>query len=104
MMRNADYSAPRTDSAACASRRYATCLGVPENPPRWISGQGWAYQRLRPGPLRKVSVLVIAEIVPVVFGGLVPGFLFGLLAFRVKSRWCPRCGESTEAMHRAEKR
>ncbi|WP_328339972.1 hypothetical protein [Micromonospora sp. NBC_00421] len=30
-----------------------------------------------------------------VFGGLVPGFLVGLLAFRVKSRWCPRCGEST---------
>ena len=33
----------------------------------------------------------------IVFGGLVPGFLLGLLAFRVKSRWCPRCGASTEA-------
>jgi hypothetical protein len=49
-------------------------------------------------------VLVLVEIVPIVFGGLVPGFLFGLLAFRVKSRWCPRCGESTEAMHHAEDR
>ncbi|MFY1626745.1 hypothetical protein ACN261_13670 [Micromonospora sp. WMMD723] len=36
-----------------------------------------------------------SEVVSIVFGGLVPGFLVGLLAFRVKSRWCPRCGEST---------
>ncbi|WP_320066850.1 hypothetical protein [Micromonospora sp. RTGN7] len=42
---------------------------------------------------------MIDEVVPLVFGGLVPGFLLGLLAFRVKSRWCPRCGASTEAMH-----
>ncbi|MBQ0906761.1 hypothetical protein KBX63_33135 [Micromonospora sp. U21] len=46
---------------------------------------------------------VITEVVWVVFGGLVPGFLLGLLAFRVKSRWCPRCGESTEAMRPAER-
>ncbi|MGC4806057.1 hypothetical protein ACLQ2V_13575 [Micromonospora sp. DT233] len=39
---------------------------------------------------------MISEVVSVVFGGLVPGFLLGLLAFRVKSRWCPRCGESTQ--------
>jgi hypothetical protein len=45
-----------------------------------------------------------SEALSIVFGGLVPGFLFGLLAFRVKSRWCPRCGESTEAMHHAEDR
>jgi hypothetical protein len=47
-------------------------------------------------------VLVIEEILHIVFGGLMPGFLLGLLAFRVKSRWCPRCGETTEAIHRAE--
>ncbi|GGM46291.1 hypothetical protein GCM10011608_33820 [Micromonospora sonchi] len=26
------------------------------------------------------------------------GFLAGLFAFKVKSRWCPRCGEPTHAM------
>ncbi|WBB76108.1 hypothetical protein O7602_11550 [Micromonospora sp. WMMD1128] len=41
---------------------------------------------------------MVSHAVSVVFGGLVPGFLLGLLAFRVKSRWCPRCGQSTEAM------
>ncbi|MGW4678550.1 hypothetical protein ACWEOS_08815 [Micromonospora taraxaci] len=41
---------------------------------------------------------MVSEAVSIVFGGLVPGFLAGLLAFRVKSRWCPRCGESTDAM------
>ncbi|MEU8262964.1 hypothetical protein AB0C02_20330 [Micromonospora sp. NPDC048999] len=49
-------------------------------------------------------MIVIAEIVPVVLGGLMPGFLLGLFAFRVKARWCPRCGESTEAMHHTEER
>ncbi|WP_431903907.1 hypothetical protein [Micromonospora carbonacea] len=41
---------------------------------------------------------MISGVVSIVFGGLVPGFLLGLLAFRVKSRWCPRCGGSTLAM------
>jgi len=27
--------------------------------------------------------------------GLPLGFAAGLLAFKVKSRWCPRCGTST---------
>ncbi|OON28270.1 hypothetical protein BSA16_27460 [Micromonospora sp. Rc5] len=49
-------------------------------------------------PRQKAKGLVISDAVSVVFGGLVPGFLLGLLAFRVKSRWCPRCGESTLAM------
>lgn len=40
----------------------------------------------------------MSEVVSLVFGGLVPGFLLGLLAFRVKSRWCPRCGETTGAI------
>ncbi|MDG4829327.1 hypothetical protein O7627_08410 [Solwaraspora sp. WMMD1047] len=40
----------------------------------------------------------------IVFGGLVPGFLVGLFTFRVKSRWCPRCGEFTHPMPRAESR
>ncbi|WDZ87282.1 hypothetical protein [Micromonospora cathayae] len=43
-------------------------------------------------------------IVAVVFGGLVPGFLVGLLAFKVKSRWCPRCGEYTEPVGPADRR
>lgn len=41
---------------------------------------------------------MISDAVSIVFGGVVPGFLLGLLAFRVKSRWCPRCGESTLAV------
>ncbi|MBW4701288.1 MULTISPECIES: hypothetical protein [unclassified Micromonospora] len=41
---------------------------------------------------------MISNVLSVLFGGLVPGFLLGLLAFRVKSRWCPRCGESTHAL------
>ncbi|MEU3454936.1 hypothetical protein ABZ671_15250 [Micromonospora sp. NPDC006766] len=45
-----------------------------------------------------------AEVVMTVLGGVLLGFLAGLYAFRVKSRWCPRCGESTEAMHRTEDR
>ncbi|MBB4960756.1 hypothetical protein [Micromonospora polyrhachis] len=47
---------------------------------------------------------MIEEILSILFGGLLPGFLPGLLAFKVKSRWCPRCGESTEAMHRVDHR
>jgi Na+/pantothenate symporter len=35
---------------------------------------------------------------------LVPGVLIGLFAFKVKSRWCPRCGESTDALHRTARR
>ncbi|WDZ84524.1 hypothetical protein [Micromonospora cathayae] len=50
-------------------------------------------------------MLVVSEVlVSIVFGGLVPGFLLGLLAFRVKSRWCPRCGQSTESLHRGVRR
>ncbi|MEU7752839.1 hypothetical protein [Micromonospora sp. NPDC049171] len=45
-----------------------------------------------------------SEVASIVFGGLVPGFLAGLLAFRVKSRWCPRCGESTDAMEPSPER
>lgn len=47
---------------------------------------------------QEVRVLVAARAVLVVLGGLLPGFLLGLFAFRIKSRWCPRCGESTAAM------
>ncbi|WP_204037890.1 hypothetical protein [Micromonospora qiuiae] len=42
---------------------------------------------------------MVSEVVAIALaGGLVPGFLLGLFAFKVKSRWCPRCGESTHAM------
>lgn len=48
---------------------------------------------------QEVKVLVVSEVVAaMVFGGLVPGFLLGLLAFRVKSRWCPHCGQPTQAL------
>lgn len=55
----------------------------------------------RPRPLypdQEMREIVLHEVVSVVLGGLVPGFLLGLLAFKVKSRWCPRCGEHTHTM------
>jgi Na+/pantothenate symporter len=54
-----------------------------------------------------VSVLVILDLTLIALIALVsllPGFLLGLLAFKVKSRWCPRCGEHTDALHRAVRR
>ncbi|SCF15493.1 hypothetical protein GA0070618_3576 [Micromonospora echinospora] len=51
--------------------------------------------------LPQVPVLGISVIV---FGGLVLGFLLGLFAFRIKARWCPRCGHSTEVLRRAVRR
>lgn len=61
--------------------------------------------RIGPCPTSaKGAVFVVSEILSVVFGGLVPGFLLGLLAFRVKARWCPRCGEYTEPINRADRR
>jgi hypothetical protein len=33
-----------------------------------------------------------------VVAALLLGFLAGLLAFRVKNRWCPNCGETTVAL------
>ncbi len=33
-----------------------------------------------------------------VVSAVVLGFLAGLFAFKVKSRWCPRCGEHTHTM------
>ncbi|MET8525609.1 NADH pyrophosphatase zinc ribbon domain-containing protein [Micromonospora sp. NPDC005172] len=44
------------------------------------------------------------EVVAMVFGGLVPGFLLGLWAFRVKSRWCPRCGQPTQPLSQGRAR
>ena len=38
------------------------------------------------------------EVVMMVLSGVLLGFLAGLFAFKVKSRWCPRCGEPTHAM------
>ncbi|MFB9849887.1 hypothetical protein ACFFMR_05765 [Micromonospora andamanensis] len=37
-------------------------------------------------------------------GGVLLGFLSGLFAFKVKARWCPRCGASTEAIRPAARR
>ncbi|MFD1081800.1 hypothetical protein [Micromonospora andamanensis] len=42
-----------------------------------------------------MSGLVAVELVMMVLSGVLLGFLAGLFAFRVKSRWCPRCGAST---------
>lgn len=33
-----------------------------------------------------------------VFGALLFGFLAGVFAFKVKSRWCPECGVTTLAV------
>jgi ABC-type branched-subunit amino acid transport system permease subunit len=40
----------------------------------------------------------IVMIVFAVVGAVIFGFLAGLLAFRVKSRWCPACGTTTSAL------
>ncbi|MFY1668825.1 hypothetical protein ACN27G_02530 [Plantactinospora sp. WMMB334] len=47
---------------------------------------------------------MVLRISLIALGGLLPGFVLGLFAFRVKSRWCPRCGESTHAIHRTTAR
>jgi hypothetical protein len=40
-----------------------------------------------------------------ILAALVVGFLDGLFAFKVKSRWCPVCGTSTVTLqHRHEQR
>ncbi|MBX7268356.1 hypothetical protein KIF24_21625 [Micromonospora sp. Llam7] len=44
------------------------------------------------------SGLVGVAVVMMVLSGVLLGFLAGLFAFRVKSRWCPRCGAATHAM------
>ncbi|WP_204032870.1 hypothetical protein [Micromonospora qiuiae] len=45
-------------------------------------------------PLPAVDV----ETVMMLLGAVMLGFLAGLFAFKVKSRWCPRCGASTDAV------
>ncbi|MFC4105367.1 hypothetical protein [Micromonospora zhanjiangensis] len=47
---------------------------------------------------------MVLRVMLIVLVSLVPGFLLGLFAFRVKSRWCPRCGATTDALHRAVRR
>ncbi|GAB1640935.1 hypothetical protein KRMM14A1259_13580 [Krasilnikovia sp. MM14-A1259] len=38
-------------------------------------------------------------LLPIVVTALLSGFLAGLLSFKVKSRWCPRCGSLTTGYH-----
>ena len=44
------------------------------------------------------------EVITVLFGAvlaaLVLGYLSGLWSFKVKSRWCPRCGTTTSDLSR----
>ncbi|WP_199714410.1 hypothetical protein [Micromonospora radicis] len=40
---------------------------------------------------------MVVELVMMILSGVLLGFVAGLFAFKVKSRWCPRCGESTHA-------
>ncbi|MDT0529180.1 hypothetical protein RM555_09270 [Micromonospora sp. DSM 115977] len=47
---------------------------------------------------------MVVEVVMMVVGAVLLGFLAGLFAFKVKSRWCPRCGESTDAAPPAVRR
>ncbi|WP_181445007.1 hypothetical protein [Micromonospora endophytica] len=42
--------------------------------------------------------LVLVELVMMVLSGVLLGFVAGLFAFKVKSRWCPRCGTYTHTM------
>lgn len=34
-----------------------------------------------------------------ILAAILLGFLAGLLSFKVKSRWCPRCGTTTTTQH-----
>jgi hypothetical protein len=47
---------------------------------------------------------VIDMSIAAVVAALVLGFLTGMLAFRVKSRWCPECGATTVALTAARAR
>ncbi len=79
--------------------RLLSLLETSPDPSREVvkaGGRGAA--TLRPPPRQKVRVPVVLVVTLVVLVGLVPGFLLGLFAFRIKSRWCPRCGTSTDAL------
>jgi hypothetical protein len=43
-------------------------------------------------------------LVAVVISALLVGFLAGLLAFKVKGRWCPHCGATTSDLTRQHAR
>ncbi|BCL16056.1 hypothetical protein [Micromonospora sagamiensis] len=49
-------------------------------------------------------MLVESEVLLSVLSGLTVGFLAGLFAFKVKSRWCPRCGSYTEPVRPTDRR
>ncbi|MCW2637703.1 MAG: hypothetical protein JWP76_9 [Dactylosporangium sp.] len=53
---------------------------------------------------RPTSRKVIDMLIAAVVAALVLGFLTGMLAFRVKSRWCPECGATTVALTAARAR
>jgi hypothetical protein len=46
-------------------------------------------------PLLPEHMEVVAVFIGTVMSALMLGYLGGLLSFRVKSRWCPACGNDT---------
>ncbi|WP_203855502.1 hypothetical protein [Plantactinospora mayteni] len=93
--------------------------GAPRTFPRW--GASWPPPPLgrmsrtrdagqvfwRQPAARHPSILEVAMLLRLFFtvvGCTLLGFLAGLFAFKVKSRWCPRCGTTTSELagqHRA---
>jgi hypothetical protein len=47
---------------------------------------------------------VIIVLIGAVFAALVVGYVAGLWSFKVKDRWCPRCGASTNELAREQVR
>jgi hypothetical protein len=43
---------------------------------------------------------VVVLLIGAVISALTLGFLAGLLSFKVKSRWCPQCGATTDELAR----
>ncbi len=46
---------------------------------------------------------VTAMFIGAVTAALLLGFLAGLLAFRIKSRWCPECGATTITLQQRDR-
>ncbi|GGM61765.1 hypothetical protein GCM10011608_53630 [Micromonospora sonchi] len=85
-------------------RRSPDCEGGPARASSVLASQacpgpGAAVSSER-GPLVSADSLsaVAVETVMMLVGAVLLGFLAGLFAFKVKSRWCPRCGASTDAV------
>jgi hypothetical protein len=52
----------------------------------------------RAGAARPLEVIVV--LIAAVVSAALLGYLAGLLSFKVKDRWCPRCGSTTAELAR----